>query len=209
MSSLNSSALFDAASVSSPKDARGATATVPKLSPAALWVLESGFLQRAKCAEAPVSVMQILSPPPSKRSRTSPTISAPGSYLCSMDAIVTIGSADDVRVSRESFGPSNERHRVSISIVTDTDIADECPSATTATDSSVCTSPHRALSCSAYLTVWGWRPSISCTTPTSLCAEVAHIDETESPDTVTAISRTTIMSSAHSTSSPRSLCRSL
>ncbi|AIN97555.1 hypothetical protein LPMP_200630 [Leishmania panamensis] len=203
--------------VSVRKDAAAATVKVPKLTAAALGLLESGALQRGMCAKTPALHTPYLSTSPSKRSCTSPTTSAPLFRLFSVDLLPTVDSAADVKESEVKFGSPRDARQLSLSLVTDTNIADECYSLTTVVDGSVSFSPPYTLShstCSlqhkshAHFIARACKCGASCTTQTSICATALHTEGTGNSDIATAVSGATYMSPGHSMSSPGNFLRS-
>ncbi|CAG9581830.1 hypothetical_protein [Leishmania major strain Friedlin] len=135
--------------VSIRKGATGAMATVPELTEAALKRLKSGVFHGAMCAEASASNMPLLSLPPSKWSHISPTRSVPVSSFLSVDASVTVDPATDLKVSECEWDSISAARRLSLSLITDTDIADECQSLTSSVEGRVSISLIYTLSRSA------------------------------------------------------------
>ncbi|TPP39981.1 hypothetical protein CGC21_25675 [Leishmania donovani] len=218
MPSLKPSSPCGAAGVVSiRKGAAEAMVAVPELTAAALELLKSGVFHGSMCAEAAASNIPLLSLPPSKWSHISPTRRGPVSCFLSADALVTVGPAADVKVSEFEFDSISTARRLSLSLITDTDIADECQSLTSSVDGRVSISLPYTLSRSTcsfqhksrdFFAVRSCKCGASCATPTSIGAAAARTEATANSDVVTAMSNTTNMSPGHSISSSRSFLRS-
>lgn len=142
-----------------------------------------------------------------KRVQKSESDSVAPSWLCSVDALMMAAGAEDTAEAASETDPvslSTNGHRLSLSIVTDTDIADECQSYSYFADGSLSSSLPFPL------TRGGGGPQnkaypVHCVvvrprrsgTPASLCTEIVHTDTTAVSEAMTAESRITNASVHH------------
>ncbi|KAK7197599.1 hypothetical protein NESM_000710500 [Novymonas esmeraldas] len=176
---------------------------VPELTAAALGLLKSGAFQRALGDAVQVPGTPESSPPPSKRSRTSASTSA-ASWLCSVDALITdeCDAGLDTPVQDGADGgvvAVGVTRRLSLSLITDTDIVDECRSLVTADGSVSHALPHvvensntgaqrKARACPV---ARACKAGVSSQSPTSMCTEIVHTEATTNSDVLTKASKAT------------------